>query len=367
MNKFLSGIFPAQEMPPGAQEGLPYWIFWLLLCIITLLLIFIFLRDKDMRRRLDNFFAQLRNKLVIIRLQRILNREKKKKKQFITELGKTAWNEHVPIDSDNEIMRKLSTIEETIQQLEGEKNEALSKIRELSSEMDRVLKNQDKIIAGLETQMSPFKEDLNMLAEKNRALEKKISTQQDEMAELSKKITKARKESLNLEKKTDINEESRQALIEKIDMDIKNWQEKKLQLSQSINDLSARKQEVEEKIKQKQKETGKLQDKMKEAGDIKKEEENKFGHEIKEWEKNQEKISDKIKKFSGQKEPLFHKLGHFINDERIENKKLSLYYSKIDRTDKRREDLENQIEHLSHPDTQKTAEEDEKKNSDKKV
>ncbi len=32
-----------------AREGLPYWAFWLLLCIIILLLFFIFLRDKDLR------------------------------------------------------------------------------------------------------------------------------------------------------------------------------------------------------------------------------------------------------------------------------------------------------------------------------
>ena len=35
--------FQAGGAPP--KEGLPYWTFWLLLCVILLLVAFIFLRD----------------------------------------------------------------------------------------------------------------------------------------------------------------------------------------------------------------------------------------------------------------------------------------------------------------------------------
>jgi chromosome segregation ATPase len=367
MNKFLAEIFPAQELPPGAQEGLPYWIFWLLLCVILLLLIFIFLRDKDMRRRLDNFFAQLKNKLVKMRLQKILSREKKKKKQFITDLGKTAWEADVPLDADNENVKELKDIERTIRTLEAEKKESLSKIQELSAELDERRKKQDEVIAGLEAEIKPIKDELNGLVESGTRLKNQISEHQDQISELTKKITKAKKESLNLEKKTDLNEENRRDLAGAIDLDIKNNQDKKVQLNQTITELTHQKQDMDKKIQIKQKEIEKLQDKISECEDIKKEEEKKFGAEIKEWEKNKDKIEDKIKKTSEQKEPLFHQLGHFINDARIDSKKLSLYYSKIDRTDKRRGELEKQIEQLSHPDTYKTAEADEKDNSDKKV
>ena len=37
-----------QDASSVAREGLPYWIFYLLLCLILLLLAFIFLRDKDL-------------------------------------------------------------------------------------------------------------------------------------------------------------------------------------------------------------------------------------------------------------------------------------------------------------------------------
>ncbi len=362
MNKFLAGIFPAQELPPGAQEGLPYWIFWLLLCVILLLLIFIFLRDKDMRRRLDNFFAQLKNKLVKMRLQKILNREKKKKKQFITELGKTAWGADVPINADNENIQELQDIERNITKLTEEKKESLSKIQELSAELDERRKKQDEIIAGLEAEIKPIKEDLNGLVESSTRMKNQISKHQDEISELTKKITKAKKESLSLEKKTDISEENRRDLAGKIDLDIKNNQDKQVQLNQTITELTHQKQDPDKKIQKKQQEIEKLQDKISECEESKKEEEKRFGAEIKEWEKNKDKIEDKIKKASEQKEPLFHQLGHFINDSRIDSKKLSLYYSKIDRTDKRRGELEKQIEQLSHPEIQKTA--DDKKNTD---
>ncbi len=55
MKSSISSFFRFQTPPPGSQEGLPYWILWFLLCIILLLLAFIFLRDKDLRQRLNRF------------------------------------------------------------------------------------------------------------------------------------------------------------------------------------------------------------------------------------------------------------------------------------------------------------------------
>lgn len=349
MYKLLTGMFTAQELPPGASEGLPYWIFWLLLCIILLLLTFIFLRDKDMRRRLDNFFAQARNKMIRMRLQKILNKEKTKKKKFITELGRTAWDEKIMADSDHDTVKKLSGIEQTLHQLEEDKQESLSKIQELTSEMKEILRKQDAVIAEREAQIVPLKENLQHQKDKERRLEEKISSRQNELDDLSKNITKARKESLHLEKKSDIDEESRQTLAEKIDADIKNWQENKLQLSRAIHRLTEQKKDAEENIKQKKKEIEKRKEQIKEAEDIKKEAGKKFRGEIKEWEKNAEKMTDQIEKNAAQKEPMLHELGHVVNDRRVENRKLSLYYSKIDRTDRRRGELEKRIEELSRP------------------
>jgi predicted PurR-regulated permease PerM len=69
MKELLSSLFSSQVPPPGAREGLPYWIFYTLLCIILLLVTFIFLRDKDLRQRLNSFFFSAKRQLIKLRLQ----------------------------------------------------------------------------------------------------------------------------------------------------------------------------------------------------------------------------------------------------------------------------------------------------------
>ena len=72
----------------------------------------------------------------------------------------------------------------------------------------------------------------------------------------------------------------------------------------------------------------------------------KYQKEIKEWEKNKEKIHGKIKDIEKQNRPLFTSLGRLINEKRIERKELTLFYSKIDRTVKRKLEIEGQIQEL---------------------
>jgi len=63
MKGFLYCLLYSQA-PPVTREGVPYWILWFLLCIILLLLTFIFLRDKNLRQRLNSFFFGAKKKLL---------------------------------------------------------------------------------------------------------------------------------------------------------------------------------------------------------------------------------------------------------------------------------------------------------------
>ncbi|MFW6132157.1 MAG: hypothetical protein ACOC5F_06145, partial [Candidatus Aminicenantaceae bacterium] len=69
MRLFLEKVFSSQPPPETLKEGLPFWIFWLLLCVILLLTAFIFLRDKDLRKRLNNFFFNTKIKLIKLQYQ----------------------------------------------------------------------------------------------------------------------------------------------------------------------------------------------------------------------------------------------------------------------------------------------------------
>ena len=114
MKNFLASVFTTQNLTEGSREGLPYWIFWLLLCIIILLLAFIFLRNKDMRRRLDSFFSGIKKNLIKIRLHSILKRENMKQENFILEIGQKCWEEGIEISTGEAVLSKLASMEETL-------------------------------------------------------------------------------------------------------------------------------------------------------------------------------------------------------------------------------------------------------------
>jgi chromosome segregation ATPase len=85
----FSGV--AGRAEAGLQrEGLPYWILWFLLCVIFLLVTFIFLRDKDLRQRLSLSLYGPRRRLNLLTLQARLGREQRKRSALLEDLGRTA-------------------------------------------------------------------------------------------------------------------------------------------------------------------------------------------------------------------------------------------------------------------------------------
>ncbi len=84
-----------QETSPISKEGLPYWMLWFFLCIIILLITFIFLRDKSLRQRVNLFLSKAKRKLIKTHLQTKIRKEKRKKDELIIELGIKTWKEGI--------------------------------------------------------------------------------------------------------------------------------------------------------------------------------------------------------------------------------------------------------------------------------
>lgn len=83
-----------QASAPVIREGFPYWTFWLLLSLILLLLAFIFLRDKDLRRRLNVVLSGPKRRLIKTRLRLLVARAKRRRADLQAELGKVAFLAH---------------------------------------------------------------------------------------------------------------------------------------------------------------------------------------------------------------------------------------------------------------------------------
>lgn len=131
MTFFSTAVIPYQDAAALQREGLPYWIFWFLLCIILLLSVFIFLRDKEMRQRINYFFIGAKHKSIIIRLRMKLKKEKQKREDRWKELGEKAWERDLEFAAGESLRRVLGYLEKQLHQNQMEWEEVFQEIQKL--------------------------------------------------------------------------------------------------------------------------------------------------------------------------------------------------------------------------------------------
>ena len=346
MKGILAYIFPQQIPPPGSNEGLPYWTFWLLLCVIFLLFVFIFLRDKDLRRRLSLFLFGAKKKLIKIRLQSRLKREYRRKTEVFRNLGKKMWEEGIQIPRDDKISQELSKLQQHIDELLQESKEIQNKITELEADLQKFLQKHEELVREQMSARNPYQEKLTAIVNEQRLLEIEITRKQKELDGLVRGINTLRNEISPKGENSTLSETSVQSrqnesknkteeMIQqrkKTDERIKYLVEKRLNLERERKDHQEKIDELDEKL-------GKIEDGGKKR--IK-----EFHKEIKEWKKNYEKLLERIKNNEKRKDPLFERFGQKADEARVSQDSLSLFYSQIDRSNERIQELEQQIKNL---------------------
>jgi chromosome segregation ATPase len=325
MRGILESIFARQTPPPGSSEGLPYWIFWLLLCVILLLVIFIFLRDKDLRRRINLFLFGAKKKLIKMRLQARLRREFRKKNDFIRGLGKKAWEDKLKIPNGEKTLQELDKLDQNKQDLERESEDVRAKIAELEAEQEKFLRKHRESVTDQESTIKPYMEKLTEIKDEERVLEVKVTEKQKELEGVVRGINAAKDET------TDRLEELLKQK-EEVDETIKKLVEKRLELEKERKDHQGKIDELDKKLKA-----------IEEGG---KKRIREFHKEIKEWKKNREKLLERIEHVEKKKDPLFVRLGKQTDETRENQQELSLFYSQIDRSNQRIRELERQIKNL---------------------
>jgi hypothetical protein len=107
----LAAVVQLGQGPEIAKEGLPFWIFWFLLSVILLLVFFIFLRDKEMRRRLSIFLSGAKRKMLRLRLQAMVKKERARKTELWKELGRQAWSEDIRVAGIDPSFNQLAELD----------------------------------------------------------------------------------------------------------------------------------------------------------------------------------------------------------------------------------------------------------------
>ena len=346
MKGFLALLSSQQTPPPDSSEGLPYGILWLLLCIILLLVAFIFLRDKDLRRRLSLFLFGAKKKLIKIRLQARLKRENRKKSEITKGLGKKVWEDDIKIPNEVKISQELTKLQQDKESLEKESEDVRSKTAELEADLEKFMRKHQELLDDQLVAKKPYQERLENIKSEEKSLEIEVIQRQKELEGIARGIQAASRETRDLNENSSLAQEGKNDKTGEINSKIQDLKKKKEETDRYIKALVEKRLTLEKErkvLEEKRTEFDKKFKKIEEGG---KKRIKEFQKEIKEWKRDRERLSEKIEDIEKKKDPLFARLGNKADETRVDQEELSLFYSQIDHSNERIRELEKQIKAL---------------------
>jgi chromosome segregation ATPase len=346
MIELFAEVLSQQAANAAASEGLPYWIFWLLISFILLLLAFIFLRDKELRRKMDDFFFRTRKELIKYRHQRRMAKEERKKERLTVELGQKAWDRRIEIKNGTNVFRELQYLEEKKGKLEKEAEDIKAKISFLNTSLDENSKKVDVHLSEKEDERSPHVAKLLELKGKENTIEVDITEKQEKLVALTKDIHSTKKELHEVEEGGLGGDDGKKAEAKAVREKLDRLDKEKEDLEKKIKTLVEKKAEFENQRKELEKSIEDIEKEIAKIEHDRKHRVREYQKEIREWEKSQNKVGDKILKVDKEKEPLFEQYGGLVEKERVSDRELATLYSQIDRVKTRIEEIEKQIETL---------------------
>ena len=384
-------IPPQPPAPTPVDGGLPFWLLWFLLCVILLLIAFIFLRDKDLRRRVSSFLSGARRHMSRLRLQVRLKREKEKKAGLWRELGKLAWSEDVRASCIEEPCARLAAFEEEIGRHQKTWHDVFSRIEVLGREHDEALARFRSLIAEQEEARRPHQEEMVALAGRKReildALEAALRETEDTEAHLravekdaheigeDPKLAEAdRKSGDNRVARGDrvvgddpatcaraggdkrVGEATTRppahapaAAVARLDRvrqkaaslaaAVRTLRERTPVLQEERYRLDRRLEEVEGRVRVFNAAIQRIQEEFRDRLQAREK-------EIREWQRAKERVQDKIVDIKRLMEPVFETTGRILDEARVGHDDLTVLYFQIDVVDRTIAELEARLERL---------------------
>ena len=341
----MDGTLQAQP-PVGVPEGIPYWLLWVLLCVILLLVAFIFLRDKDLRRRVSAFLSGARRHMARLRLQVKLRKERQKKVALWRELGKLAWNEDVRAPCIDAECAKLSDLDDEIGRHQKTWHDVYSRIEVLGREHDAALTRYRSLVAEQEEARRPHQEEMLALANRKKELLEALESSLREAEAAESQLASVEKDTRQIEGHPRLAEADRKARADRA-------REKALSLSALVRDLrdkiprfqderyrlDRRLEEVEGRVRVFNAAIHRIEEEYRERLQAREK-------EIREWQKAKDHTQDKIVDVKRLMEPLFESVGRILDEARIGPEALAVLYFQIDGVNRTIAELEARLERL---------------------
>lgn len=330
----------------GAPEGLPFWLLWFLLCVILLLIVFIFLRDKDLRRRISAFLSGARRHMLRLRLQAKLKKQREKKAALWRELGKQAWDEDVQASCIEEECAKLSVLDQDIGHHQKTWHDVFSRIEVLGREHDAAIKRFRELVAEQEEARRPHQEELLALANKKKEILEALESSLREAESAEAQLAAVEKDIRQLDATARPSETDRATRLDRarekavsLTSLLAALREKAPRLQEERYRLDRRIEEVEARVRVFNAAIQRIEEEYRERLQAREK-------EIREWQRAKERIQDKIVDAKRLMEPLFENVGRILDAARLDHEELTVIYFQIDGVNKAIADLETRLEHL---------------------
>ena len=336
-----------QAQPPSpVPEGLPFWLLWFLLCVILLLIVFIFLRDKDLRRRISAFLSGARRHMLRLRLQAKLKKEKEKKRAFWRELGKQAWDEDIHASCVEEECGKLSLLDQEIGRHQKTWHDVYSRIEVLGREHDAALKRFRELVIEQEEARRPHQDDMLVLANKKKEILEALSASLRGAEEAEAQLGAIDRDVRMTEENPKLSATDRTSRLDKardkaasLTGLIRTLRERSQRLQDERYRLDRRLEEVEARVRVFNAAIQRIEEEYRERLRAREK-------EIREWQRAKERVQDKIVDVKRLMEPLFENVGRILDSARFDHEELAVIYFQIDGVNKSIADLEDRLELL---------------------
>ncbi len=170
----MDALSNLQQASSIEREGLPFWILWLLLCVILLLLAFIFLRDRELRQRLNEFLSGAKRRMKRAQLQIRLNREKRKKGELLKELGRNAWLAKLSDKKYDPFIHNLEQLENESRERQAELKGILTGIIDLQKKQEDARQTHKQLTKLKEAGQNPDGQSIRAAKDEEKRLKKEI-------------------------------------------------------------------------------------------------------------------------------------------------------------------------------------------------
>lgn len=331
----------------AAAEGLPYWLLWVLLCVILLLLAFIFLRDKDLRRRVSSFLSGARRHMLRLRLQVKLRKEKEKKAALWRELGKLAWSEDVREPCIEAECAKLGGLEDEIGRYQKTWHDVYSRIEALGREHDAALKRFRALVAEQEEARRPHQEEMLALANRKKELLEALEASLREAETLEAQVRALEEDARQIAANPRLAEPDRTARLDKVRDRSAALSERLARLREQTALIQEERYRLERRLEEAEGRVRLFNEAIRRIDAEYRDRLLAREKEIREWQKAKERVQDKIVDVKRLMEPLFENVGRILDEARTGPEDLSVLYFQIDSVNRAVADLETRLEHLS--------------------